>query len=179
MIEKREYDQFFFSEECLMKLVRVVNNFEKPCVLCAPTLGLELERQGKKCKTLDIDIRFSELKGFKYYDITYPIDLNEEYDLLICDPPFKLDVQQIYEAINTLKNDNTTIVVSWYQSRLEQFLQTFSTLHIKSVGVTLSYREKDIPFYNESETLKYGKVSVELYSNDPERIKQLWDQASK
>jgi hypothetical protein len=178
-VEKREYDQFFFSEECLKKLVGVVSNFNNPCALCVPTLGYELEKQGKQCRTLDIDARFSWLKGFKYYDMHLPTDFNEEYDLLLCDPPFKLDVQQIFEAVNKLKREGTTIIVSWYQSRLDQFLQAFSVLHIKPVGVTLSYRDNDICFYNESEARKFGKVSVELYSNNPERIKQLWDQGSK
>lgn len=171
--EKREYEQFFFSEESLTRLVRVVESFKNPCLLCAPTLGAELEKREKKCRTLDIDTRFSELMSFKYYDISQPISLNENYDVLLCDPPFKFDVRQISEAIDALKSEDTTVIVSWYQSRLDQFLRAFPTL--RPVGVTLTYREYDIPFYNQDDAVRFGKVVVQLYSNDPERIRTLWE----
>jgi len=171
LAEKREYEQFFFSEESLAGLVRVASDFRYPCLLCAPTLGVALESMGRRCRTLDIDVRFSGLGGFKFFDLNHPISFGEEYDLVLCDPPFGFDVQQVFEAVDILRG-GATVVVSWYQSRLAQFLRVFSD--VKPVGVTLTYRDKDIPFYDGYDVSKYGRVVVELYSSDPGRVSGLW-----
>jgi len=73
LAENRGYEQFFFNEESLLRLAEVVSDFSQPCLLCAPTLGAELESRGRQCRILDIDMRFSGLKGFKFFDIHRPV----------------------------------------------------------------------------------------------------------
>ena len=73
-----------------------------------------------------------------------------------------------------MKKD-TIIAISWYQARLQQFLQIFSQLGLKPTGIELKYKVGEIEFYEKSYIEKFGKVFVQLYSNKPEMIKKLWN----
>jgi hypothetical protein len=103
MYERHENEQYFFDGPTLETLAEVVAGFANPCCLCAPLLGRELERRGGAVRTLDIDMRFTHLKGFVPYDIYRPHWLGEAFGLIVCDPPFfNVSLSQLFAALRLL-----------------------------------------------------------------------------
>jgi hypothetical protein len=171
MEENEANEQFFYDKKTLKILADIAEKFEYPCLLCAPTLGDELIRRGRKVRILDIDMRFSRLKGFWYFDINNPKGLGEKYDLIICDPPFTIvAIEQLFYAVKRLSRNNQyqKILISWEQQYLkEKFMKIFSYFNLRLTGFCLTYRQGFIPFPDELKQ-EYGEeVIVELYSNFP------------
>ncbi len=88
MDELHQNEQYFFDQPTLDHLASFGQQFSNPCWLCAPLLGQTLVERGCQVTILDIDRRFASLPGFQHYDIFSPIWLEEEFDLIVCDPPF-------------------------------------------------------------------------------------------
>ncbi len=88
MDELHQNEQYFFDQPTLDHLASFGQQFSNPCCLCAPLLGQPLVERGCQVTILDIDRRFASLPGFQHYDIFSPIWLEEEFDLIVCDPPF-------------------------------------------------------------------------------------------
>ena len=81
--EKHENEQYFFTEETAEFMVQTAMKFNKICCICCPSVGKRLEEKGADVTILDIDKRFSNLSGFKYWDIKQPEYLAEEFDFPI------------------------------------------------------------------------------------------------
>lgn len=143
MYERHENEQYFFDEPTLSHLADFVQNFENPCCLCAPLLGTELERRGIRVATLDVDERFSHLRGFRHYDIYRPEWIGETFGLIVCDPPFfKVSLSQLFQAIRTLsRNDlNQPLLLSYLCRRSTNVLGTFARFGLQSTGYQPSYQ---------------------------------------
>ncbi len=76
--ERRDLEQYFFTkntiEQMVAAFIMAVSNPEeleqKLCLICAPTLAKAFyEMHGLKITILDIDERFKDLPGFKYFDL--------------------------------------------------------------------------------------------------------------
>ena len=66
-------------------------------------LGVELERRGVACATLDVDERFAHLQGFKKFDVYRPTWQAERFGAIFCDPPFWIvSLSQLCAAIRLL-----------------------------------------------------------------------------
>src|SRR5262245_52487961 len=129
MYEKHENEQYFFDAPTLLYLADFVAGFERPCCVCAPLLGQELERRGVAVRTLDIDERFAALRGFRRYDIYRPEWLGEEFDLIVCDPPFfGVSLSQLFRALRLLaRNDYAQpMLISYLTRRTANVLGTFA-----------------------------------------------------
>ncbi len=169
--ENKANEQFFYDKKTLKILADIAEKFEYTCLLCAPTLGDELIRRGKKVRILDLDMRFAPLRGFRYFDIKKPLCFNEKYDLIVCDPPFTgVRIKQLFNAIKKLScnNPSQNILISWERQYLKKkFMKIFSYFNLRFTGFCLTYRQGFIPFPDELKK-KYGEeVIVELYSNFP------------
>jgi len=81
-------EQYFWTPETVTQLADIAARFENPACLCAPMLGVELERRGVACATLDVDERFAHLQGFKKFDVYRPTWQAERFGAIFCDPPF-------------------------------------------------------------------------------------------
>lgn len=59
------------------------------CLLCTPTLAYYFAKVHniRPC-LLDIDRRFETETNFKYFDISNPAQLDCDFDIVWCDPPF-------------------------------------------------------------------------------------------
>src|SRR2546423_407795 len=107
MREKQEIEQYFFDEPTLDHLARFAARFRNPCCLCTPTLGSKLEELGVTVRTLDIDERFSGLRGFIPYNIEAPHVLAEGFGIIICDPPFlNVPLSRLFKTVEMLSLGN-------------------------------------------------------------------------
>lgn len=113
--ENHQLRQFFFAEDTIRQLAELLEQFENPCCLCAPMVAWKLAEQGRWVRALDLDTRFRFLPGFREYNLYRPDYLQEEFDLILCDPPFHaVGLGQLFKAINTVShfNPNQKILMS-------------------------------------------------------------------
>jgi len=81
--ERRDLEQYFFTKEMIDKYITSLmmryqdkENIEKKlCLICCPSLATAFyERHDIHVSCLDIDTRFQNLPGFKYFDLQNPYD---------------------------------------------------------------------------------------------------------
>ncbi|MGI9519750.1 MAG: hypothetical protein ACR2NP_22035 [Pirellulaceae bacterium] len=143
MYERHENEQYFFDQPTLDHLASFVERFESPCCLCCPLLGKQLTQRGVSTAILDVDDRFADLPGFRRYDIYRPQWLGEEYDLIICDPPFfNVSLSQLFAAIRLLARHDFSqpMLVSYLQRRSSAILGTFAPFNLEASGYCPAYR---------------------------------------
>ena len=95
--ERRDLEQYFFTKKTIQDLMTsftmAVSNPEelekKLCLICAPTLAKAFhETYGITVTILDIDERFKDLPGFRYFDLQDPVAFENEFEYIFFDPPF-------------------------------------------------------------------------------------------
>ena len=92
-----------FDEATAAELASVFADFDRPCTLCAPTVGRALHDRGIAATVLDTDLRFADLPGFVRWDLRRPAYLGEEYGVIVCDPPFLgVSLSQLGAAVSML-----------------------------------------------------------------------------
>ena len=158
MYELYQNEQYFFNQSTLERLANFVKQFSQPCCLCAPLLGKTLAEQGVSVKILDIDERFASVPGFQRYDIYRPIWIDEEFDLILCDPPFyNVSLSQLFTAIRQLAHYNydQLLLVSYLQRRAANIMGTFSRFNLTSTGY--------YPGYQTVQDIERNKI--EFFSN--------------
>lgn len=163
MYEKHENEQYFFDKTTLDYLAGVVSGYSNPCCICAPLLGKELESRGVKVRVLDIDERFSNLQGFRRYDLYRPEWLGEEFGLIICDPPFfNVSLSQLFTALRLLsRNDyDQPLLISYLTRRSSSILGTFARFNLKPTGYHPTYQTVQGASRNDIEF--FGNVALEL-----------------
>jgi hypothetical protein len=164
MYEKHENEQYFFEPGTLNHLADFVQQFENPCCLCAPMLGTALEARGVKVRVLDIDERFATLAGFLRYNIYKPQWLDEEFGLILCDPPFfNISLAQLFKTIRLLSHNQYTqpILVSYLTRRSANLMGTFSNFGLNPTGYMPDYRTVQKLERNEIEF--YGNLGEGLH----------------
>ena len=103
MQERHENEQYFFSAETTSQLASFAAQFPNPCCICAPSIGKALTQRGVGVRILDIDERFADLPGFRHFDLRRPDWLDEEFGIIICDPPFfNLSLSRLFAALRLL-----------------------------------------------------------------------------
>lgn len=167
MYERHQNEQYFFDENTLNVLVRFLSIWEAPCCICAPLLGKWAEEQGIPVTILDIDDRFSDLKGFRHYDIYRPQWVDKEFDLIICDPPFfNVSLSQLFNALRLLSHHNFEqyLLLSYLRRRTSAVTGTFSPFLLQPTGCCTGYQT----------VKKSERNEIEFFSNLPvERLEAL------
>jgi hypothetical protein len=170
MYELHQNEQYFFDKPTLDHLANFVQQFSHPCCVCAPLLGKTLVEQGYKVKILDIDERFASLPGFQHFDIFRPAWLEEEFDLILCDPPFfSVSLSQLFTAIRKLAHYNFSqpLLISYLQRRATNILGTFSPFQLVATGYYPGYQTVQ----------KIDRNKIEFFSNlDEQTIEHLKNQ---
>ena len=69
MQERHENEQYFFSAETTSQLASFAAQFPNPCCICAPSIGKALTERGGPVRILAIAARFSNLPGFRHFDL--------------------------------------------------------------------------------------------------------------
>lgn len=164
--EIHKNEQYFFDEATLHHMADFLSRFTNPCCLCAPLLGRELEQRGIDVTVLDVDMRFSDLKGFREYNICRPSHIGKEFDIIVCDPPFfNVSLSKLFHAIRMLAQFNyrQAVFVSYLSRRRFNIMGTFSPFNIRPTGffpqyVSLQKREKNLIEF-------FGNLSAELHAD--------------
>jgi hypothetical protein len=165
MDELHSNEQYFFGSDTLNQLATFLEGWENPCCICCPMLGKELESRGVDVTILDIDERFSSLKGFKKYDLLRPEWIRKKFGIIVCDPPFyNLSLSKLSYALRMLSQHDFTqpMMVSYLKRRQKIVLRTFSKFNLQPSGFFPSYQTiQDCP-----------KNEIEFFSNIPTRLHQ-------
>lgn len=143
MEELHQNEQYFFAEASLHELSRRLEGFDSVCCLCAPTLAQHLAAQGRSVVNLDIDRRFEQTPGFRYWDITKPQWLEQKFDVIFCDPPFfNVSFRQLVHALRMLaQNDHRQrMMVTYLDRRAEKLLQSFADFNLQATDYLLEYQ---------------------------------------
>lgn len=143
MDELHENEQYFFSDETLKFFGDLVDRYTSPCLLCAPTLGVEMHKRKKKARVLDVDTRFSFLPGFKRWDIWRPEKLEETFDFILVDPPFSIvGLDQLFKAIRILaKGDfSMPLLITNHQARVLDVESVFGPFGVMRTEYKPTYR---------------------------------------
>lgn len=165
MVENHEREQYFFDEATVKHLANFASGFSRPCCLCAPMVGQELEAVGVDVRILDIDERFASLRGFRRYDISRPEWMGEQYGLIICDPPFfSVSLTQLLKALHTLSQYNVQqpLLISYLTRRADALRRVFQPFALCATGFQPGYRAVQATERNEIEF--YGNLGVEAHA---------------
>lgn len=158
MRENHAREQYFFAPESAERLAGLLGRYERPCCLCAPTVGKLLAARKRPCAVLDVDERFSDVPGFRRWDVGRPSPLEESFDALLCDPPFfTVKLSQLFRALRVLaKYDvRTPLFVTYLKRRERALLATFAPFDLKPTGLVMKYVTVQ----------EVEKNAIELYSN--------------
>ena len=154
--EHHHREQYFFDQKTLDELAAFVSTFDRPCCLCAPMLGRELHHRGRNVRVLDVDRRFADLPGFVEWDLYRPRHRDDEFDLIVCDPPFfNVSLSQLFTALRQLCHFDLTrkIMVSYPVRRARAIVGTFSPFNLTASGYKPGYlsvqqcEKNDIEFF--------------------------------
>ena len=165
MYERHENEQYFFDEGTLNAFSAFLLRFDSICCVCAPLLGKRLVEAGANVAILDIDQRFSGLKGFVPFDLYKPHWVGAKYDVIICDPPFfNVSLSQLFAALRMLSMNcfDQPMMVSYLKRRENAILGTFAKFHLLPTGYE--------PGYQTVEACERNRI--EFYSNLPGDIVQ-------
>jgi len=156
MDERHEREQYFFDAPTLRALADFAGGFERVCCLCAPMLGRELHRRGRAVRVLDVDRRFADLPAFREWDLCRPAHLDEEFDLLICDPPFfNVPLSRLFTAVRLLCHFDPSrrVLISYPLRRRRAIMGAFSPFGLRPTGFRPTYQtvqkceKNDIEFF--------------------------------
>lgn len=143
MQERHEHEQYFFDQATADAVADILEPYERPCVLCAPTAGIELEDRGASVTTLDVDERFAKLRSFRRWDLSRPEPIESRFDVILCDPPFFLySLSQLFQAIRVLAEYDygQRVAITYLARRRHAILGTFAPFGLEETGVQLGYR---------------------------------------
>jgi len=173
--ENHKYEQFFWTKNVVDNIINSIgyNYIEEICCFTTPSIAHQLHQDGRNEVLLDIDTRFNYLPKFKYYNAYDPVQLDENFKLLIIDPPFfAVPIEIIRDAVDTItnKNYNTKIIIAYIKRNENSLRSAFQNYKLFPTNFPLEYV-----------TIKPNKWSnFVLYSNvDLPNIKRLYSNVKK
>ena len=158
MEERHENEQYFFNCRTIDAVADLLEPFERPCVLCAPMVGVELEDRGLDATTLDVDERFASLRGFRRWNIHRPEHLADRFGVIFCDPPFfNVSLDRLFRAVRVLAqyDVNRPVAITYLARRRDALLSTFEPFKLRPLAIDLGY----------ATVRKCRKNDIELYAN--------------
>lgn len=165
MYELHKHEQYFFSRPTIEHLADFVAQYNYPCCLCAPLIGQELERRGIKACTLDIDSRFAQLRGYKYYDLARPEWLGETFGIIVCDPPFfNISLDRLFRAIRILSRYDYTqpLLICYLARRASNVVGTFCRFNLERINYKVEYQT--IQSTDRNEVFLYGNLGASAHT---------------
>ena len=140
--EKRNLEQYFWTSKTVKDLLKACEYITNTCCFTTPSLAHGFYQNGRNEKLLDIDERFKYLPRFEKFDIKNPHLLDEEFNIIVIDPPFfNISTQELFEATNKITNCNySTNIIIAYLVRFEYaLLETFKLYGISETNLTPEY----------------------------------------
>ncbi len=132
-------NQFFYTAECARKIVSLFYCYNKVCCLCTPRLAFEWQRKGKNVCLLDIDERFSNIAGYRPYDILRPEKLSATFDLIIAEPPFNISAESFRAAIEAVASASprATLALFYLKQNEHSLLDSFNQWQLRRVKLDM------------------------------------------
>lgn len=144
MYEQHENEQYFFDQRTVEMCADLLEPLAKPCVLCAPLVGVELERRGGHVITLDSDERFAKLRGFRRWGLFRPERLTERFGIVFCDPPFfNTSLSQLFRAVRMLTQFDFAqrLAITYLRRRrADAALGKFAPFGLRATEFSLAYQ---------------------------------------
>jgi EEF1A lysine methyltransferase 1 len=136
VVENHAFEQFYFDESCRALLLELLEGYERPLLLCCPSMAVAAEEAGKPYLLLDRDERFSFLSAYRPFDLFNPTVLDDAYDVILCDPPFaNLDLDTLRTALDVMAPDAQSraapLYIAYNSRREDELLKAFGTLERK------------------------------------------------
>jgi Probable N6-adenine methyltransferase len=163
MHERHEHEQYFFVPETAAHLAAFAARFERPCCLCAPTVGVLFGERKVSARVLEIDERFAATPGYLHYDLYRPRPLDEAFGIILCDPPFeKVSPSQLFTAIRTLARGDyrQPLLICYPRERALALTGTFAPFGLTATGYHPRYQTVQA----------HGPEDIEFYGNLPDEL---------
>ena len=106
---------------------------EETCCLCTPSLAHKWHTGEREEVLFDIDTRFSYMPRFRYYDMKNPEPIDNEFRLLVIDPPFfAIPIELVREAVDKITNKqyNTGIVIAFLKRDEKRLRMAFADYNL-------------------------------------------------
>ena len=143
--EDHRYEQFFYDEGTTQQLYQLVDLYERPLLLCNPSLAVMAERKSKPYLLLDRDTRFDFLSGYRPFSLMEPYLINDfDFDAVFIDPPFaNVTPEQVARCLRLMGADKVPLFVAYNSRREEALLNAMNALDGPNLERkwSLSYRE--------------------------------------
>lgn len=145
VVEDHRYEQFFYDESTAKQLYQLVKLYERPLLMCNPTLAVLAERDDQEYKLLDRDTRFDFLDGYEEFSLTEPHLIKDyDFDSVFIDPPFaNVTPEQVAKCLRLIAADRCPLWVAYNSRREEQLLDALNELDCPDLVPKwkLSYKE--------------------------------------
>lgn len=141
-VERYDLEQYFWTEDTVKRLLHSLEYIPECCCLTTPSLGHGFYEIGRDELVLDIDTRFDYLPKFRYFDILYPSNVDENVRMIVMDPPFfYIPMEKIYEAVIKITNGDTNckLMIGFLIREEKTLLQSFSKFNLKRTNFPLEY----------------------------------------
>lgn len=143
--EDHRYEQFFYDEGTTQQLYQLVDLYERPLLLCNPSLAVMAERKSKPYLLLDRDTRFDFLSGYRPFSLMEPYFVNNfDFDAVFIDPPFaNVTPEQVARCLRLMGADRVPLYVAYNSRREDALLKAMNSLDGPNLERkwSLSYRE--------------------------------------
>ena len=145
VVEDHNYEQFFYDTQTANELFQLVDLYERPLLLCNPTLAVIAERKSKPYKLLDRDTRFDFLDGYEQFSLMEPHLITDyEFDAVFIDPPFaNVTPKDVARCLRLIAADDVPLWVAYNSKREKELLKTMNELDCPNLEPKwkLSYKE--------------------------------------
>ena len=139
--EDHRFEQFFYDAATSAKMMRLVRRFEKPLLVCVPSIAAKLDAAGADYLLLDLDERFATLKSFEPFDLRQPKRVEYAFDALFLDPPFaNVTPEELATAVAALCGSRKVpIFVGYNLQRADELVEAFGAFDLRDTGDVLGY----------------------------------------
>ncbi len=161
--EDHRFEQFFYSDEAANQIYQVVDLYQRPLLLCNPTLAVMAEKKSKTYKLLDRDTRFNFLDGFQEFSLTEPHLITDyDFDAVFIDPPFaNVTPDQVARCLKLMGANEVPLWVAYNSRREEKLLEALNKLDCPDLVPKwqLSYKE-GVSSNTQDSIWLYGPVTA-------------------
>ena len=143
--EDHRFEQFFYDDMTANQIYQLVDTYERPLLLCNPTLAVIAEKKSKEYKLLDRDTRFNFLTSYEEFSLTEPHLITDyDFDAVFIDPPFaNVTPDQVARCLKLMGADQVPLWVAYNSKREEKLLDALNSLPCSDLEpkFQLSYKE--------------------------------------
>lgn len=161
--EDHRFEQFFYSDAAANQIYQLVDLYDRPLLLCNPTLAVMAEKKSKDYKLLDRDTRFNFLEGFQEFSLTEPHLITDyDFDAVFIDPPFaNVTPEQVARCLKLMGADKVPLWVAYNSRREEKLLGALNELDCPNLELKwqLSYKE-GVSVNTQDSIWLYGPVNA-------------------